>query len=215
MKLSIIASQLILLAAAAKAAETAAGEEPPFKWPSPFKLEALKEYEATCESSVTLQASEYQLHDLYESAPAGLWNWADALKVFFGGQEYPGSWEGLDPHRYDRHVLKMEYADLPREVRDWIALKGQKLFAVYEKPKGEWKKVESQAKPPKTRAAGQPDEDEDDLDKKVIIFAPGALYEVLPLFAAKGSACAGMLPNSPSLDCLLTNPRHSPRSREI
>lgn len=190
MKLSAIASHLILLAAAAVAAESSSEEPAPFKWPSPFKLEALKEYDTSCEKSVTLLASEYLLHDLYESPPIGLWPWADALKVFFGGQEYPGSWDGVDPHRYDRQVLKMEYADLPKHVRDWIATKGQKLFAVYEKPKGEWKKVSSQVKPPKTKAAGGIEEDVD-LDDKVVIFAPGALYEVLPLFAAQGSKCDG------------------------
>ncbi|KAK8023934.1 hypothetical protein PG993_012000 [Apiospora rasikravindrae] len=124
--------------------------------------------------------------------PLGLGPYADRLKAFFQGREYPGSWDGLDPHGYDRNVVLMEWDDVPEAVRVWIDeqakqkketkkgkktdeeekkredLSGKGLFAVYRK-----------ARAPK--------------DHKVIIFAPGAIYETLPLWVAEDSECESTL----------------------
>lgn len=185
-------ASLLALASISTTAYAAGKKVPPkakahtvegFAWPNPFESVALKDYSATCEASASLPATEFQLHDLYEEAPLGLLPWADALKEFFSGHEYPGGWEGQDPHGYDRLVLKMEWKDVPAKARQWIEKNGGALFGIYKKPDGEGKKVSKRATP---SADGK-------LEDHVVIFAPGALYGILPLFVANGSACEGML----------------------
>lgn len=149
---------------------------------------------AACESTRTFSAWEYQLHDLHEPEPRGLAPYGDALKTIFGGRAYPGGWDGLDAHGYERTLLKMAYADVPLPVRTWIAEQelqpkkgGKGLYAVYDKPKRA------------QRVTGTADLSEEQGDEaewdaqRVVIFAPGALYENLPLWVAEGSACEATL----------------------
>jgi hypothetical protein len=56
--------------------------------------------------------------------------WVPELKVFYHRQEYPGSWEGVDDHGNERTLIKMEKADLPAAVREWIKNEKQKHFSV-------------------------------------------------------------------------------------
>lgn len=165
-----------------------------FTWSDPFANEAISGFKVACEVERTFAASEFLLHDLYEDEPLGLWPYAGALRKFFIGRPYPGSWDGMDPHQYDRSVLKMAYSALPVEVREWIETqeqtegKGKGLFAVYEKPQDTKTQAKATAdlslpeKEPKARAQD---------DKRITIFAPGALYEILPLFVAGDSDCKG------------------------
>ncbi|KAK3332618.1 hypothetical protein B0T19DRAFT_416114 [Cercophora scortea] len=167
-----------------------------WKWAStsPFKSAALKTKFApwTCAAEQTFRAREFLLDDLSELPPLGIKPFREALKLVFADRQYPGSWDGIDPHGYDRDLLVMEYAQVPRRVRAWIEEqersegKGKGLFAVYEKPVGE-------AEPRSTVAFGKKNEDEDPKadEGRVVIFAPGALWEVLPLWVAEESACPG------------------------
>jgi len=57
-------------------------------------------------------------------------DWAPELKVFYHRKEHPGSW-GVDDHGNERTLIKMEKADLPAVVREWIKNnEKQKHFSV-------------------------------------------------------------------------------------
>lgn len=199
---SLITLALLLSSAVAFGpAEPGAGDNIPpkidptklenFTWSDPFSSPKLAEFDAACESQRTFTASEYQLHDLQQEEPKGLWPYSDALKTLFGGRPYPGGWNGMDAHRYERNLLKMEYTDVPVKVREWIEEQqrtkgpGKGLFGVYDKP-GKGGKVEGEADLPKVDYLRPQDH------KRVVIFAPGAVYENLPLWVAEGSGCEGM-----------------------
>jgi hypothetical protein len=168
-----------------------------WKWKNPFASESnLAQFETPCTAEKTFQAKEYLLDDISEEPPLGLLPFMDALKKVFENRQYPGSWDGIDPHGYDRNLLQMEYADVPVKIREWIEeqerdpeskMKG--LFVVYQKPPAGAKAADTvpvaeMPIPPELR----------DLDeKKTVLFAPGALYEVLPLWVGEGSECAGKL----------------------
>ncbi|KAK2053127.1 hypothetical protein LY76DRAFT_525258 [Colletotrichum caudatum] len=173
-----------------------------FPWRDPFAADG--DYAAACEASATFPAAQYTLHDLFDKPPTGLFNYADGLRAFFAGREYPGGWAGLDRHMYERNVLVMEYADVPPRARAWIEAQerraaddddagaggGKGLFAVFDKPASAEDKV--------TQRVAVPPEGEGEVDRaldasRVAIFAPGALYHVLPLFVADGSDCEDAL----------------------
>jgi hypothetical protein len=201
MKLETVLHALSLMAAPAAAGF--GGKPPPeakttmsenFPWRDPFaeKYESL--FEATCETTKTYHATQYTLHDLFEEQPRGLKPWGDGLKKFFQGRAYPGGWEGLDQHLYNRHLLKINYADIPIIVREWIETqdrtdsKHKGLYAVYDIPKDAEDKITDTVPAPKE---GEVDRSKD--KDKVAIFAPGALYPILPLWVADGSGCKGSL----------------------
>lgn len=169
-----------------------------WKWTNPFFSEAqLSKYEASCTTEKTFPAKEYLLDDISEEPPLGLKPYMDALKKFFADRKYPGSWDGIDPHGYDRNLLQMKYTDVPIKVREWIEAqdrdaesKFKGLFAVYKVPP-------EGAKVTETVPAGDvpllPELREPDAHKTVL-FAPGALYEILPLWVGEDSECAGKNP---------------------
>ncbi|PSR90307.1 hypothetical protein BD289DRAFT_366349 [Coniella lustricola] len=151
-----------------------------FPWTNPFSSASkLGQFDATCDSTRTFSAAEFQLHDLRQPEPTGLKPYSEALKGLFYGRGYPGGWEGMDNHGYERNMLKMEYDEVPAKVKDWIQEQesakgpGQGLYAVLDKPL--------------SRADDKDDEDES--GQKVVIFAPGAIYENLPLWVAENSNC--------------------------
>ena len=178
-----------------------------FAWTDPFESQLPKELVALCSAELTFKASEYLLHDLFEHAPKGLWAYADTLKDTFAGKPYPGGWDGLDPHMYDRPLLSMSYADVPLPVREWIeeqqrgedgdaAAGGKDLFAVFERQTDPEHKATATVTPETPEKAGRLRA----LDKKrIAIFAPGALYRILPLWVAEGSDCKGEFIQRPSL----------------
>ena len=176
-----------------------------FKFVDPFGLPDINNYETDCEVTRTLPAREFSLADLSSPSPKGLREWSPGLKKLFTGREYPGSWGGLDRHGNDRMILSMEYKDVPLEVRLWIeeqertSGEGKGLFGIFEKlkPKSktegdEEEKVEE--KIDDTVAIPSAKEVDRSLDEsRVLIFAPGAIYHILPLWAVEASACKGML----------------------
>lgn len=166
-----------------------------FVWADPFETDAISSFDVTCETEKRFEALEYTLHDLMEPPPKGLFTWASGLKTFFAGREYPGGWSGYDRHLHDRAILRMDYDKVPLELRKWIEEedrtggKGKGLFAVFEKPKLEGDTFDAVVKFP---AASEVDRAQD--QEKVAIFAPGAIYHVLPLWAAEESRCKGEAP---------------------
>ncbi|KAF6832403.1 phenylacetaldoxime dehydratase [Colletotrichum plurivorum] len=152
-----------------------------FPWSDPFGAHPSPPgFRARCEATATFRATQHVIREIHEPLPVGLAPWADAIRYFFGGRPFPGGWNGVDPRGADREVVKMEYADVPAAVKEWIVeqKKGEGdsrwLFGVYEKP-GPGGKVGGTAA-------------EEDL---VVLFAAGAVYEVLPLWVAGGSECEG------------------------
>lgn len=165
-----------------------------FKWSDPFSSRRMKKFTADCSVERTFSALEYQLDDLQAKVPLGLKPWQPALKKLFSGRDYPGSWGGIDPHGYDRNLLMMEYSDVPVAVREWIEDQerndgeGRGLFGVYDKPTEDEKSIRNVVRfaSPEMAAGLRP------LDKKrVVIFTPGAMYDILPLWVAKSSECKG------------------------
>jgi hypothetical protein len=199
MKVTSASLTVALLASSANA--LFGGKPPPkpetelvkgFNWKDPFKSEAISGFDATCEASATFPALEYSLHNLMQRSPKGLFSWAKGLKTFFSGREYPGAWAGWDRHLHDRSILLMEYKDVPIEVREWIEKQdredgsGKGLYAVFEKPKDEDEEITETVKFPKAEEVDRSKDEE-----RVAIFAPGAIYPVLPLWAAGSSSCKG------------------------
>ncbi|CAI4213445.1 unnamed protein product [Parascedosporium putredinis] len=130
-------------------------------------------------------------------ASHGLGSWSDAIFYFFGGRPYPGTWDGVDDKGESREIMRMEYTDVPATVKKWIEEQkkiedpeapSKHLFAVYEKPQKEGDKITGTAKP-------RPDGTEAADEEKVLMFAAGALYEILPLWVADGSDCQDELLN--------------------
>lgn len=165
-----------------------------FKWADPFSSSKIRKFAAACEAEKTFNAREYLLDDLQEKPPLGLWHWSEALKKLFAGRQYPGSWDGWDPHGYDRNLLMMEYSEVPIPVREWIEEQertdgeGKGLFGVYEKPKDDEHRIQNVVKFPTkgmTPALRPLDK------KKIVLFAPGAIYDLLPLWVAEDSNCKG------------------------
>ncbi|OIW29284.1 hypothetical protein CONLIGDRAFT_413808 [Coniochaeta ligniaria NRRL 30616] len=179
-----------------------------FKWADPFSSSKIRKFTPSCDAEKTFHAREYLLDDLQLEPPLGLEPWAEALKKIFKGRPYPGSWDGWDPHGYDRNLLMMEYSEVPIPVREWIEEQertdgeGRGLFAVYEKPKDSHHKIHNVVKFPTkgmTPALRPLDK------KKVLLFAPGALYDLLPLWVAESSDCK---------ETLLDTAKYSPKLAE-
>ncbi|TPX13019.1 uncharacterized protein E0L32_006664 [Thyridium curvatum] len=193
----------LLLAAGAGAVQLRGGDEPQvpvttaegFRWKNPFvghggdEFSAPAGYEAACEVVGTYYAREHTLRDHMTPPPQGFKPWANLLKDLFGGRPFPGSWEGRDAHGSLRTVLVMDYADVPPAVREWIdSDEGRQrgLFGVYDRdtPDSEPEPPEGQEK----KSDGM-----EDWGDKVMVFAAGALYEVLPLWVADESKCQAAL----------------------
>lgn len=187
-----------------------------FPWTDPFapsseQQQQQQQFTPACEARRTFRASEFLLDDLALPPPRGLEPYSGVLKKALRDKPYPGGWDGVDPHGYDRSLVQMEYADVPVSVRAWIEQQQEEeeapaddgsgsgsgsgtLFSVFERrAKGE--KAMRTARPPANaralRRGGEvPDDDPADKDK-VVLFAPGAIYRALPLWVAEGSDCAG------------------------
>lgn len=185
------------LASGALAASSSAPKENPevtmtegFTWVDPFTAETLANFSPSCDVLHTFPATQYTLHNLFTAQPNGLLNWAESLKKVFTGRPFPGGWDGLDAHLHNRNILMMKYSDVPIKVREWIENeeringKGKGLFAVYPKAESMSHRVKETVK----FADGEGGDREKDEDR-VVIFAPGAIYGILPLWVAEGSGC--------------------------
>lgn len=150
-----------------------------------------------CKVDATFKATQHHLGDLQAPAP-----WSRAVETFLGWHPYPGSWEGIDAGGDRRDIIIMEYTEVPTAVRDWIDAQHRDkasnkskwyLFGVFEKPKKDFGKASGIAMAPATSVAVGDDAPVIPDQDKVLIFAPAALYEILPLWVAKNSGCEGEL----------------------
>lgn len=185
---------LLLLTASATPQIHIATLVDPFPWRNPFESSPTpKGFTASCTTTRTFPATQHMVQDLKEPPPLGLEPWSDAIPYFFGGRPYPGSWDGMDHKGGARELVKMRWGDVPRLVRGWIrerqgadADDGERyLFGVYEGGEG--------GRVTEIKVLGEEEGDED----LVVLFAAGALYEVLPLWVAEGSDCKRELSLSP------------------
>tara|TARA_R110002003_G_scaffold149_7_gene13544 strand:- start:6388 stop:6930 length:543 start_codon:yes stop_codon:yes gene_type:complete len=58
-------------------------------------------------------------------------DFAPQLKIFYNKQLYAGSWSGVDEHGVKRDLIRMQMADMPYKVREWLKRETkQKHFSV-------------------------------------------------------------------------------------
>jgi hypothetical protein len=165
-----------------------------FDWSDPFTPSSMAAFQPRCDDKKQFEVFEYTLAELMEPPPKGLKPWAKGLKAVFANREYPGGWLGLDPHAGGRSVLLMNYDQIPLLVREWIEQQertdgeGKALFAVLEKPKNDEDEIEEVVEFPEADKIDRVNDKE-----KVAVFAPGALYGILPLWTAEASECRGKM----------------------
>ncbi|KAJ4363447.1 hypothetical protein N0V83_009740 [Neocucurbitaria cava] len=100
-------------------AATPAVEEPTpigALWTANWTTSTLSPYTQHCHNTNTYHAKIYKLNELYPD----LKDQAPQLKVFYNKQYYAGSWGGIDVHGTGRELIKMEMAELPYKVREWL-----------------------------------------------------------------------------------------------
>jgi hypothetical protein len=85
-------------------------------WTAQWDITTLKPYTQHCRNKNTYTAKIYKLNELYPD----LKDQAPQLKVFYNKQLYAGSWGGIDVHGVGRELIKMNMADLPYKVREWL-----------------------------------------------------------------------------------------------
>ncbi|KAJ4133930.1 hypothetical protein NW768_005522 [Fusarium equiseti] len=165
-----------------------------FEWANPFAPGAMAAVKSRCDDKKQFEVFEYTLAELMEPPPKGLKPWATGLKAVFSNREYPGAWLGLDHHAGGRSVLLMNYDEIPLPVREWIEHQertdgeGKALFAVLEKPKNDDDEIEKVVEFPEADKIDRASDKD-----KVAVFAPGALYGILPLWVAEASECKDQL----------------------
>ncbi|CAN9432512.1 unnamed protein product [Alternaria alternata] len=100
------------------AASPAADEPNPVGalWTAQWDSNTLKPYTQHCRNKNTYNAKIYKLNELYPD----LKEQAPQLKVFYNKQLYAGSWAGIDVHGTGRELIKMNMADMPYKVREWL-----------------------------------------------------------------------------------------------
>ncbi|KAK1751530.1 hypothetical protein QBC47DRAFT_434706 [Echria macrotheca] len=190
-----------------------------FRWSRPFPDDGTDPggFHVHCKAEGTFHAKMYKLSDLIEPEPLGLQPWRFGIEEFLARRGYPGSWDGVDHKDQNREIVVMEYVDVPEPVRHWIEEQqrdvfeetienGQKvmrkkrndrkwLFGIFAKPKRENQQINDTVAPKPTDAAAvDPAHDIKDEDK-IVVFAAGAAYEILPLWVSKGSKCERAMSN--------------------
>ena len=168
-----------------------------FKWsrPIPYDGSDPMGVDVQCKVERSFHAELYKLRELQSPSP-----WSGKVLDLMSWHPYPGSWDGVDEGGDDREFIIMEYKDVPEAVREWVANAKRAernnkskwwMYGVFEKPLSlRSPKAEGEEPQPSEGAGAQggiPDED------KVLMFAPAALYETLPLWVGKDSPCEGEL----------------------
>jgi hypothetical protein len=177
------------------------GVVPTFQWSRSFPDDGSDPggFHVLCRHSASFSAHMYKLKDLGESPPTGLAPWRAGIESFLKRRDYVGSWDGVDHKGDERELVVMEWGDVPEGVRKWIeeqqrdeseANDRKWLFAVFDKPepKGEG---ESGGEGQEQRQKEGEKASEVASTGKIVVFPAGALYEILPLWVAKGSGCEG------------------------
>ncbi|KAL2128018.1 hypothetical protein VTI74DRAFT_9850 [Chaetomium olivicolor] len=182
------------------------GVVPSYKWTRPFPDDGTDPggYHVDCKASATFHAKMYKLKDLPDAPPTGLAPWHDAIEDFLGHSDYMGSWDGVDHKGQDREIVVMEWTDAPDAVKLWIEEQqrdesetNQKkwMFGVFEKPKKEGGTVHRTGKEQQQETVERGLMKDASNRDKMVGFPAGVIYEILPLWVAKGSGCERDLSN--------------------
>lgn len=174
------------------------GVVPSFQWSRPFPEDGTDPggFQVLCRHAASFAARMYRLRDLAEAPPAGLAPWRGGIEAFLRARDYVGSWDGVDHKGEDRELVVMEWAEVPERVRAWIeeqradeseANERRWLFGVFEKPEEKVAGERGEGGGEGQQEAGKASEVAS--GGKIVVFPAGALYEILPLWVAKGSGC--------------------------
>lgn len=161
-----------------------------FAWKNPMPADGgvLNGY-VSCATVRNFNATQYKFSDVREARPRGLAPWAGVVDGLAASRAYPGGWEGVNYKGDNRDVVLMEYKDVPAAARAWVeeqladeAQRLKRFMAVLTKPSGEEGVVDD------GNLGGLP------LEEKLLMFAPGELYDFLPLWVSHDSECEGEYP---------------------
>lgn len=171
-----------------------------FRWARPFPDDGTPPmgFVVRCEVKASLQAKQYKFREISsELAP-----WAGALRDFYTERPYAGHWDGVNEGGDNRDLIMMEWKDVPKLVREWIEEQhrlgrdkdNRWSFAIFQKPKKKDDIVTETLRAIPTAAPGEDPASVREAAKvkdkdKVVFFVAGAIYEILPLWVAKGSKC--------------------------
>lgn len=141
----------------------------------------------SCRSETHFNATQYKLSDLHDPPPLGLAPWAATIDELLTSRFYPGSWQGVNYKGDQRDLVVMEYRDVPTAARAWVEeqlrdeeMRLKRFLTVVGKPRDGKEAVAEDLE-------GRPD------GEKLLIFAPGELYNFLPLWVSHNSECEGEL----------------------
>ncbi|KAK3374571.1 hypothetical protein B0H63DRAFT_400402 [Podospora didyma] len=181
-----------------------------FKWSRPFPDDGTDPggFHVNCRAEGTFHAKMYKLSDLLEEPPSGLHPWQEGIDHVLRQRHYVGTFDGVDHKGQDREIVMMEWTEVPAPVRHWIeeqqldeseANENKWLYGVFKKPTTEGERIYQTFKPQPTAApegGAEPEKAEVVADKdKIVVFPAGAIYEIAPLWVAKGSKCERELHN--------------------
>lgn len=157
------------------------GTVPDFPWRDQLPADGgtLNGY-TSCQSSSHFNAAQYKLSDLREEPPAGLAPWADAVEALFTSRFYPGSWQGVNDKGDDRDVVVMGWLNVPVTARSWI-----------EEQLADEKMRLKRFMTVVTKSGAGAGVDETPVNERLLIVAPGELYNFLPLWVSEKSQCEG------------------------
>lgn len=142
----------------------------------------------TCTSQSYFNGTQYKVPDMRAAPPQGLQPWSAIVNGLFTSRFYPGSWQGVNYKGDQRELVVMEWRDVPQLAREWVEeqlkdeeMRLKRFLAVVRKSK-DGERVDEES------FEGIPD------SEKLLIVAPGELYNFLPLWVAQNSECEGKSP---------------------
>ncbi|SPO01458.1 uncharacterized protein DNG_04131 [Cephalotrichum gorgonifer] len=145
----------------------------------------------SCETAANFTATQYKVTDIYKPRPEGLAPWATVVNGILMSRFYPGAWQGVNYKGGERDVVMMEYKDVPQAVRVWV----EEQLKDEAQRKKRWLTVLRKSKAVDDMVTGDENLEVLPAEEKVMIFAPGEIYDSLPLWVAQGSKCEAELKN--------------------
>lgn len=155
-----------------------------FAWKNPMPADGgnLNGY-TSCISKAQFNATQYKFSDLNKDPPEGLAPWAPVINKLFTSRFYPGGWEGVNYKGDARDLVVIEWRDVPVAARGWVeaqlkdeAMRLKRFLAVVGKVGNGGAAIAESVE-------GLSD------SEKLLIIAPGELYEFLPLWVSQNSEC--------------------------
>lgn len=163
-----------------------------FLWRDPLPADGgkLNGY-TSCETTAHFNGTQYKLSDLRVPPPAGLEPWADDVEALFTSRFYPGSWQGVNYKGEERDVVMMEWRNVPAAARAWV----EEQLADEEMRSKRFMVVVG-------RSGGEASVEDFPVNERLLIIAPGELYNFLPLWVSEKAECEGEFPGAPRYSLL-------------